>query len=295
MAASVLAFGAGVVARAAEPPETTGVERTGAAPTSGAELDAEGDGGQLSLELAFDVTTGYFYRGFRQEDGGLIAQPSASLGMVIHEEGDFGVGATLGTWSSLHSRKTGAEGDGPGLWYEADFIAGLSLTKGAWLFETTYVYFTSPSRAFTTIQELDFTLAFDDEAALGRAAMHPYVLLGIETDGASDGGESGMYVELGISPGFAYEIADIEMIVVFPIALTLSLDDYYEDEEGNDERFGAASAGVDLSMPLPFGNSAGDWTIHMGVTALALGDHAASFNDGDNFQVIATIGLAVEF
>ena len=96
---------------------------------------------------------------------GLIAQPWAELYVSLYsaEDGpirDVTLGA--GVWNSIHSEETLAA-DSPESVYETDwypllsvgFANGLTLT-------TTYYFYTSPNDAFDTIEELNFTLEWDD-------------------------------------------------------------------------------------------------------------------------------------
>jgi hypothetical protein len=67
------------------------------------------------------------------------------------------------------------------------------------------------------------------------------------------GPERGEYLELGVAPGFP--IVDSEtmpMTLTFPVKLGLSLDDYYEISESNEDTFGYATTGAKLSFPLTF-------------------------------------------
>ncbi|MCE7973705.1 MAG: hypothetical protein DYG92_05160 [Leptolyngbya sp. PLA1] len=248
----------------------------------------------VSLELGLDVTTAYFYHGFNQEDCGFIVQPSASLTFRLFESEDVLIEGTVGTWSSLHSQKTGAasRSDLGEWWYEADVSGGLSLSAGPFCLSATYCVFASPSDAFATLQELDLSLALDDSELLGEWAFQPFVLIGIETDGqAADGDELGVYGEMGVAPGLTFEVAGTEMEVAFPLTVGVSLRKYYQDDGGEDQFFGHASAGATASVPL--GDSGCVATA--GISVLLLGDHAAAANDGDDAQVVGTLGLRWTF
>lgn len=267
-----------------EPPEE---------PEAPTEADVSGDS-PVSLELGLDVTTAYFYRGFNQEDGGLIVQPSATLTFRLFERDDLLVEGSLGTWSSLHAQKTGAasRSDLGEWWYEADVRAGLSVSTGQVCFSATYCVFASPSDAFATLQELDLSVEFDDSEHLGEWALFPSLTIGIETDGrAADGDELGTYAEVGISPGFSFDAGGTEVGLAFPLGVGVSLGQYYQDEGGDDEFFGYATAGVSAAVPL--GDSG--CVASAGVFVLLLGDHAAELNNGTDTQVIGTLGLRWSF
>jgi hypothetical protein len=282
----------------------TGSEKPGtpaAPPTPGAQAEPqEPPKSPFSIQLNLDYTTSYFYRGIIQEDTGLILQPAAKLTINLYEQDDLRIDALLGLWNSFHGQKTGADtrGDFTGYWYEADLFGGIAVTKGKLSLTTTYTFLTSPSDAYETVQELDFTLAYDDSDLLGKFALHPYALLGVETGAdASDGADSdtGTYLELGVAPGFSFDVEQTPILITFPVSVGLSLKDYYQDAAGDDDTFGFAQVGVKAAVPLPFGDRYGHWTLNAGVSALFLGDHTSAYNGGDDTEFIGTIGLQLNF
>lgn len=282
-------------------PDSEKVAAPAGLPEPGADHDAAGASrSPFSLQLNFDYTTAYFYHGIIQEDCGLILQPAAKLTINLYDQRDLKVDALLGAWNSFHGQKTAAQthGDFTEYWYEADVIAGFLVTKGKLSLTGTYTFLTSPSDAYETVQEMDFTLAYDDGDLLGTFALHPYAMLGIETGAdASDGANSdtGTYLELGIAPGFSFDVGRTSVAMTFPASVGLSLDNYYQDSAGNDDTFGFAQVGLKASVPLPFGERYGKWTLNAGVSALFLGDHTANYNGGHGEQFIGTIGLQVNF
>lgn len=254
----------------------------------------------FSFQVNLDYTTAYFYHGIIQEDTGLILQPAAKLTINLHEGDDFKLDAFVGTWNSFHGQKTAAQthGDFSEYWYESDLLAGLTLTKGALSLTTQYVFLTSPSDAYETVQELDVTLAFDDTSLLDKLALHPYALIAIETGAdASDGAHSdtGTYLELGVAPGFSFDAVGTTIAVSFPVSVGLSISDYYQNSDGDDDTFGFVQIGAKASIPLPFGERYGAWTLNAGVAALFLGDQTSDYNGGQDEQLIGTIGVQVNF
>lgn len=254
----------------------------------------------FSFQLNLDYTTAYFYHGIIQEDTGLILQPAARLTINLHEQDDVKLDAILGVWNSFHGQKTGAQthGDFTEYWYEADLIGGFAFTWDNLTLTSTYTFLTSPSDAYETVQELNFTLAYDDSEWLEEFALHPYVLLGVETGAdASDGANSdtGTYLEIGIAPGFSFDVENTPVSIAFPMSVGLSLDNYYQDSAGEDGTFGFAQIGVKASVPLPFGDRYGNWTLNAGFSAMFLGDHTAAYNSGDEEQLIGTVGLQLNF
>lgn len=302
MAAIALVSGFGARgAQAQEAAATPQPEPASPAPSVAAEPGpAAAAKSPYSLQFNLDYTTAYFYHGIIQEDTGLILQPAAKLTINLHESEGFKVDAFFATWNSFHGQKTAAStsGEFSEYWYESDLIGGVALTMGEVSLSTQYVFLTSPSDAYETVEELDFTLAYDDSEQLGKFALHPYALLAIETGAdASDGANSdtGTYLELGIAPGFSFDIGQTAVAVTFPASVGLSLKDYYQNAAGEDDTFGFAQIGVKASVPLPLGERYGQWTLNAGVSAMFLGDHTAEFNGDDSEQMIATVGLQLNF
>lgn len=252
----------------------------------------------FSLQLNLDFTNAYFYRGIFQQDKGLIVQPAAKLTVNIYEQADLKIDALLGTWNSFGPNSGTQTSDLVRDWYESDLMGGFVLTKGKVSLTTTYTFLTSPSDAYETVQELGFTLAYDDTDLLEKFALHPYALLAIETGAdASDGGNSnpGTYLELGIAPGFSFDVGKTPVAITFPASIGLSLHDYYQNAAGDDDTVGFAQVGVRVSVPLPLGDRYGKWTLNAGVSGLFIGDHAGDFNGGKRQEVIGTIGIQLNF
>lgn len=257
-----------------------------------------------SLQLNVDFTNQYFYHGILQQNRGVIFQPYARLDLTLFEEGDVKLDAILGTWNSFGENMGTQTADLTRYWYESDLLAGGIVTVGPFSFKGTYSFLTSPSNAYDTVQELDMTLAFDDTALLGAYALHPYAMVGIETGGAAADGNApamhnGTYLELGIAPGFNWELGaqagDYAIAFSFPITAGFSISDYYEDAAGDNDFFGFAQVGAKANIPLPCGDSFGRWSINAGVAGLFLGDNTAAINGGRHAEFIATLGIQVNF
>ena len=76
----------------------------------------------------------------------------------------------------------------------------------------------------------------------------------------------------------------------------LSSKDYYEFGTGSDDTFGYFSGGVTVTVPLAFiPPDFGKWLVKGGVTVLYLGDNLKTINDGDEIQVIGTVGLVFTY
>jgi hypothetical protein len=254
---------------------------------------------RFHLTLGSDITSAYFFRGLRQETSGFIAQPYADAALDILRLDGATVSLKLGTWNSFHGKATGAATTDSFTknWYECDLYAGVGLTAGKWAFDARYVFETSPSNAWGTVEEFDLGVAYDDTELLGAWSLKPTVLLGVETgSNAADGGRKGAYLQLGVSPGFTFDVGSVKDIAVtFPVSVGLSLGNYYEGSGGENDVFGFASVGAKASVPLPLDKSWGAWTLSAGVQGLFLGDAARTFNNSRKTEIIGTVGVSVSF
>ena len=256
-----------------------------------AELEAAAQGGDMpnsgavALGAGVDFASEYFFRGIVQETNGFIAQPFL--------EGSIAFGAatiTAGTWSSLHSA---AEGGDPEMWYETDFYAGVGFGAGDVGIDVTYTAYMSPNQSFGTVKEVALGFAYDD------GMLGPYATFAFEVDGQADGGlNEGTYLELGVEPGFG--LADTDLSLSFPVAVGLSLSDYYEafslaDLTFINDTFGFFSVGASLGVPLSgIPSDYGSWELALGVQFLAFGDGLKAINGEDN-KVIGTFGISLGY
>ena len=140
--------------------------------------------------------------------------------------------------------------------------------------------------------------SYNDAKLLGPFALNPSVLIAFEFDGQADAGaHEGVYAQIGIAPGYTF-LADsaYPLTLSVPLAVGLSLSDYYEFGTGSDDTFGYFSAGATLSVPLAFiPPEFGKWLVKAGVQVLVLGDNLKAINDGDEVQVIGTLGVAFSY
>ncbi len=255
------------------------------------EEQPEGNTGPVSVGAGMDISTSYYFRGIIQETEGFIAQPYLEAGISLYESdtGLQSVSATAGLWNSLHSGPTGSDGPGdPAMWYESDFYASLGLGfADAWSADVTYTGYTSPNGTFGTVKELAFGLSYD---GLGIA---PYVTLATELDGQADGGlTEGTYLELGASPGM--DIPDSVVSISFPIAVGLSVNDYYETV-GASDTFGFFQFGASVSVPLPLPAEFGEWGLSGGINFIAFGDALQSINGSDEFEPVGVFGISLGY
>ena len=171
-----------------------------AAPEAEAE---EGPLSRFSGSIQADFTNVYFFRGILQERNGLVAQPWGELYYALYQSEtgfirDFSIGG--GVWASFHTEETLAE-HGPHSLYEVDWYPALYLElQGGLSLSAIYYFYTSPNGAFSTADELNLKMAWDDSETFGRFALQPWINLAIETENTAFGDEEGIGVQMGIAP-----------------------------------------------------------------------------------------------
>jgi uncharacterized protein (TIGR02001 family) len=243
--------------------------------------------GSVNLSVSFDITTHYLYRGISQENQGLIFQPGidVSFGVTDNTSINFGV------WNSLHSNQTGAAaGAGADSFYESDLYVGVTHVMDDFEISVTYTALTSPNAAFGTVEELGFGVSYAHD-------LNPSATLVFELDGQSDGGtDEGTFIELAIAPDIPLG-DDSSISLSVPIALGLSLDDYYE-AGGDDDTFGYFDVGVDASMDLSdVPAEYGSWSLNAGLHVIFLGNNAAAIGGGDTAKdyLVLNLGLGIDY
>ena len=240
--------------------------------------------GNISVGADIDFVSDYYFRGIVQETGGVVAQPWLEAGIAVNENFSF----TAGTWNSLHSVQ--AEGATVPSWYESDFYAGLSAATGSTAIDVTYTKYMSPRGSWGSVKELAIGVGYDHFVA-------PYATVAIEMDsgGGADGGSNdGTYFELGVEPGLPLDTETYSVSI--PIALGLSLSDYYEGGTSNSS-FGFFSLGAALGIPLA-GVPAefGSWEFAGSLSLLVFGDGLKAINGStDGAKVIALVGLSMGY
>ncbi len=255
---------------------------------------------RLRVDASLDWTNAYYFRGALKEDTGVILQPLVELYANLSEPTDaVQFEAFLGSWSSIHGARTAAtSSDGlTRYWYELDLYGGVSASWDEWTVYGTYYFYISPSGAFDTSHELSILAELDDSAMWSDGfALNPHAGLVIEAGGPPLTEPSrGVYLQLGIEPGFAWRVRDgLTLDVTLPVKVGLSVSDYYQDATGEDHRFGYFDAGVDASIELPpfgFGRgrlSAGAHWLHLGTTTSQL-------NSGRRDEFIGRLGVSYSF
>jgi len=264
--------------------------------------DKDPNPGAMTLTASFDFLNQYMFRGIRQNSTGIAMWPAVDLGIATYsgKGGLKSLGVNLGTWNSLHTGDTGADGPSGKLWYESDFYASLGFGFGGGTSLTaTYTSYTSPNGSYSTVKEIMFKLGVDDSGRLGKAAVKPYVIVARElnaeqdglTNGQADAGlNAGTYMELGGAPGYSGKKAS----VAIPIKVGLSLGDYYE-LAGVDNKFGFFSVAAIGTVPLGGTTNFGAWNIHGGVEYQRLGTTTQAFNGGEKNQIIGSFGVGFTY
>jgi hypothetical protein len=253
------------------------------------------DESRLSGILQLDLTNAYFFRGILNERDGLIAQPWAELYVSLYSAEDGAIrDVTLGAgvWTSIHSEETLAA-NSPESVYETDlypllsvgFANGLTLT-------TTYYFYTSPNDAFDTVEELNFTLAWDDSEVFAFP-LAPWVNVAIETKLTSLGDHEGTGVQFGIEPTL-FELTN-GVSFSLPLEMGLAIEDYYEEADGSEDTFGYVSFGLAVSIPLAFVPGPGSWSLGLSGKGLYFGDTLAEVNEGDELYPVVMGSLSIEF
>lgn len=250
--------------------------------------------GALEFSGGFDVASAYYFRGYLQENSGIILQPYLGVAFTPIESDDFTMGVSLGTWNSIHSESTLSDGAGAGAWYENDITLELPISFGKFTVTPLYYLYQYPNGAFETIQEIGVTVAYDDMDAISKGfALNPYIGVYYEFDDAN--GSEDSYAEIGVGPSWTppqvggYDIPAL----TFPIALGLSLDDYYVDSDGDNTLFGYLSVGVTTSFPLPVPEKWGAWNVNVGgYYQYLFADSAEATNNDSEHVFYGTIGMS---
>jgi hypothetical protein len=260
--------------------------------------------GRVSLGLGADWASAYYFRGIANEqNGGSNVQPYAEIGFkLLDNVGPLtSLVITPGIWNNFHY------GDGklvdpsnPKFWFESDLYAKLTATW--WdVFTTgvTYTYYTSPNDSFTTYADVGLSFGLNDAKWLGDFALNPSLLFAFETKGealASDDGNKGIYMGVGLAPGYTF-FADTPnpINVSAPMTVGVSVRDYYT-VNGKNQTFGYFSGGPLVTVPLKFiPADFGSWSLRAGVQLLFLNSNLKTVNTNDSFVPIGNIGLTLTY
>jgi hypothetical protein len=264
----------------------------------GADAEPEGPNkGKITFAGGLDWTSAYFFRGYNQEDQGVIVQPYMNVYFKLSESEKNPITGYVGTWNSFHSEKTLGDDGSFETWYESDLYGGVDFgLGGGFTLGGIYTMYTYPGGAFDTIEEVGVKLSFDDTDKLGLPfALKPYVGVYFET--TDKNGTEDTYLEFGIAPT-VYTVnkdSDHAIALSVPVTVGCSLDDYYFDDSGDDEFLGYVSVGLAGSMPIATGPY-GAWSLNGSVTWMQLiADGLEAANHGDDYEIIGKIGVSFTY
>jgi hypothetical protein len=262
------------------------------------EVDIADGGLPFSVDIGATVVSAYWWRGYVYENNGLITQPYIELGFPVSDGGADGpsIEAYVGMWNSLHSEKTDATDTSVDAWYETDLYAGLVFEFESFDLEFIYTFYIYPNNEdFDDVQEAGIILGWypDEECWLGWLLGEPTVGIFGETrrSNVGDGPSEAAYLQIDFGP--SVDLIPEKITATFPVQLGLSIDDYYEGENGEDETFGFVSVGVDLEIPLGTTNGI-EATLNIGAVGIILGDNAQEYNETSDTEgyLYANIGFS---
>jgi len=284
--------------------------------------------GAFAFTLSLNVPTAYYFRGIAQSNAGFQFQPYLEIKANLYEGGEKDVvtGGFLKIAGFSHFNSVA-----PPIrtnYYEQDVYlsAGLTLLKRATLEGGWNLYAYPGIGSSAQVQEVFGKVSFDDSGLWffkvpgdQDFALSPYALIAGETSGAADGanavgGREGIYLELGIDPGYAVDFTPAWSVRFhLPFVLGLSLDKYYEVATSSgvtDETFGFADLGFAADVPLKFIPARyGRWTVSAGLHMLWLGSNskllagppttgalnALNVTGGKDFEIWGLTGIKIEY
>lgn len=262
--------------------------------------DAAPNTGAFHFGADLNLTSSYFFRGYNQEDTGLIFQPNIYTTFNAVSSDDVTVDLKLGSWNSFHSEQTASDDS----WYESDLYALATVGAYGFNFNVGYTFYTYPGDAFNTIQELGFSTSFNDkklfeEAGLKGFTLNPTVGWYFETDDGN--GDEDQYIELGLYPTYQLDMDNVPVIgkskLTVPIVLGMSPDGYYLGSDAHNAFFGYFSVGTTFSMPLDVPAKYGSWTANVGLNYIQmLADSTELSNDGGtDYELQGFVGVSMSY
>jgi hypothetical protein len=289
-----------------------------------------------ALTGGLDYATAYMHRGYLHQDSGLIVQPfvtvacaweaaheltltpyatfwnsidldskdvSGPLGglpcaILHHHAGgaltSLGKFYNLASWANGNLTGTGAD------WYQTEWMVGAVLRwRDLWI-DLKYDFYAYPTGIFLPIQEIGGKMSYDVASCWRETKpdsqffLRPYVSLFQETVNYYD--DNATYFEVGVEPSFRCELWGQRIGITLPVALGMSLDNYYVDvATGQNEFIGYWSAGAVASMALPTGSKLGNWYLTGSVIYYHLVANSLKAIDGTSDEVVGKIGVSFAF
>ncbi len=273
---------AAVAPSAAEPADTTATDSA---------TDNANTTDRLSFDICLTLVSDYYFRGIVQRADTANLQTNAQAGFVLINNDAITLTAVAGSWSNFSDDTAPAAGAGPREhWYEHDTFAGATLAAGPVTLSAIYTWYNSPAADFKESEDLTITVAYDDSdhwSLDNGFAINPSLAFAVETRNGASGPDSGVWLGLGVAPGFTLTSSGAGPIdIAFPIAVGLSIDDYYQRSDGSSDTLGFLSAGAALTLGLPEALGAAAPTVTLSATLLSLHGVARELNNGGSTEII---------
>jgi hypothetical protein len=225
-----------------------------------------------------------------------------------------GVDLEVSARSSHHFGDTGNNPfTGREKFYELDFRGGaVAHIFERWSVGMAYTFRVAINKIVRDVQQLEFRIEFDDRDPAYGFQLSPYALIIVEVEGETDAGNLGHHVfavgrllELGIEPEFeVLRIANRPLTVSVPVKIGLSLADYFERADGQDETFGYVDLGVEASYPVLVARSDADRRFlvyfRFAINALFLGQNAQEVGEdngtgGNPVELIGKFAVTMDY
>ena len=248
--------------------------------------------GQFEISAGAELVSIYVFRGVETQDDGFIFQPFAEINTDI---GDTGFDLTVGTWNSFGSSHSGSGDSNPRGWFESDFYVGTSYELDQFTLSATLTGFYSPGGFFGDTEEIAFTAQYDDSAYLEEWSVQPYAFLAFQF--RNEDSSEGIYLELGgeLEAPFI-ESEDLPVDLTFPFALGFSVDDFYDDNGGDDDFFGFLKLGAEIATDITMIPAAyGTWRAHAAIDLFFYNDDNNLTDSGDEFLPVARVGVSLTY
>jgi hypothetical protein len=261
----------------------------------------------ITGDIGFDIVSNYVTKGIVQQNQGFIIQPYADLHFRIYKGAGAltSITADIGIWNSMQSYHPGVRASVPN-WYEFDFQTGLTFNFDKLSLGGYFKTYESPSSQFQTAYTAGINVSYDDSAALGALALHPYALVELELQGTTGNNFTGatthgrgQYYEVGIAPAHSWGALTLSL----PIKGGFGSGGFYLGNRG----FGFVSVGVGASYALnAIPACLGKWSLTSSFTYYRLGGNNTLPNSGasgaspaqavtDKNQLVFQGGLKVAF
>lgn len=243
-------------------------------------------------------------RGLIIADHGVEIQPVGALTFNLLDRPEFidKVSATVGVWNSVNSS---LHDPVAGPWFEIDYFARVNCQIADRVnVAVQYVAFDSPGGAFSTDNNLEVTLGYDDLGMLAHDfAIRPYTRFFYNMSGSSTTllGRNGntFDVELGFAPTYVCKaIANYPITFSLPTYLTVGPKNFW----GGTSNVGIATTTLAASIPMSFIPARfGRWHWDAGISYFnllngKLVDAADKLGNGrDRSRIVGVLGVGMDF